>query len=105
MKYFYAGYKDYFYLPDEDTAIHKYIASYVDKDNKVPARPDNCYTRKTAFYLPQWQMGGGDLFRKPFFKRSYKDPDLFFEFTDDLKKDRNFLSDYAYHVYRHLLGI
>lgn len=105
MKYFYAGYKDYFYLPDEDTAIHKYIASYVDKDNKVPARPDNCYTRKTAFYLPQWQTGGGDLFRKPFFKRSYKDPDLFFEFTDDLKKDRNFLSDYAYHVYRHLLGI
>jgi hypothetical protein len=77
----------------------------VDRENRVPARADNCYTRKTSFYLPQWQTGSDIVFRRPFFKRSYKDPALFFEFTDDLKKDRIFLSDYAHHVYRHLLGV
>ena len=104
MKYFYANYKDYYYLPDEDTAVHKYIAAYVDKENKVPARAETCYTRKTSFYLPQWPDARGELFRKPFFKQAYKDPGLFFEFTDDLKRDRNFLSDYAFHVYAHLLS-
>lgn len=105
MKYFYANYKDYYYLPDEDTAVHKYIAAYVDRENKVPARAETCYTRKTSFYLPQWPDSRGSLFRRPFFKKAYKDPGLFFEFTDDLKRDRKFLSDYAFHVYAHLLSL
>ena len=103
MKYFYANYKDYYYLPEEDMAIHKYISSYVDRTHRVQARPETCYTRKAGIYLPQWRDSSGDLFRKPFFKRSYSDPDLFFEFTDDMKKDRAFLSDYADYVFAHIL--
>lgn len=98
MKYFYANYKDYYYLPGEDMAIHKYIASYVDRNRRVQARPETCYTRKTASYLPQW-----DLYQTPFFKRSYEDRDIFFEFTDKIKKDRAALSDYASYVLRHII--
>ena len=61
MKYFYANYKDYYYLPAEDMAIHKYIASYVDPNRRIQARPETCYTRKTGTYLPQWS-----LYRTPF---------------------------------------
>lgn len=98
MKYFYANYKDYYYLPGEDMAIHKYIASYVDKSRRVQAHPETCYTRKFSSYLPQW-----DLYQTPFFKRKYEDKDIYFEFTDKIKKDRAALSDYASYVLKHII--
>ncbi len=99
MKYFYANYKDYYYFPKEDMAIHKSIASFTEKSHREQAAAATCYTRKTSSYLPQW-----DLFREPFFKRSYEDKDLFFEMTDAVKKDREFLSRYATYVFRHICG-
>lgn len=98
MKYYYASYKDYYYLPAEDMAVHKYIASYVDPDRRIQARPETCYTRKFSSYLPQWT-----LYRTPFFRRSFDNPDIFFEFSDAFKKDREALSDYAAYVLRHII--
>lgn len=97
MKYFYANYKDYYFLPEEDMAVHKYLASYVEKSRRVQARPETCYTRKAGSFLPQW-----DLYRTPFFKRTYTDEELFFEFSDECKKDRSFLSGYAAYVFAHI---
>ena len=97
MKYFYANYKDYYFLPEEDMAVHKYLASYVEKSRRIQAKPETCYTRKASSFLPQW-----DLYRTPFFKRSYADEELFFEFSDDCKKDRSFLSGYAAYVFAHI---
>ena len=34
LKYFYTDYKNYYYLPKEDMAIHKSVAAYVDRDHK-----------------------------------------------------------------------
>ena len=93
LKYFYANYKDYYYLPTEDVALHKSVASFVDKEHRVQAVASTCYTRKVSLYLPQWEV----LF-KPFFKREYKSKELFFELTDELKKDRQAFTDYAKHV-------
>lgn len=95
MRYFYSNYKDYFYLPEEDTAIHKSVASFVDKEHRMQATAATCYTRKFSIYLPQW-----DIFMEPFFKRNYKSKELFFELTDEMKKDRVFFSRYA----QYLLG-
>ena len=53
MKYFYSNYKNYYYLPEEDVAIHKSVASFVDKEHRVQATAGTCYTRKLATYLPQ----------------------------------------------------
>ena len=103
MKYFYANYKDYYYLPEEDMAIHKYIAGYVDREHRVQARAETCYTRKPGVFLPQWQDGEGRLFVTPFFRRGYREPDYFFEFTEEHKKDRQFLSEYAAYVFGHIL--
>jgi hypothetical protein len=93
MKYFYANYKDYYYLPTEDAAIHKSIASFVDKEYREQATANTCYTRKFSCFLPQW-----DILAEPFFKREYKSRDLFFELTDEIKKDRQLFSDYASHI-------
>lgn len=93
LKYFYSNYRDYYYLPAEDVALHKSVAGFVDKEHRLPASAANCYTRKFASYLPQW-----DIVFEPFFKRDYKSRELFFELTDELKKDRQAFSKYAAHV-------
>ena len=93
LKYFYSNYHDYYYLPTEDVALHKSVAGFVDREHRVPASAANCYTRKIANYLPQW-----DVVFEPFFKRDYKSRELFFELTDEMKKNRQAFSDYAAHV-------
>lgn len=93
MKYFYANFKDYYYLPTEDTAMHKSIAAFVDKEYRQQATAATCYTRKLSTYLPQW-----NILVEPFFKREYNSKELFFELTDDVKKDRQLFSAYASHI-------
>ncbi len=93
LKYFYSNYKDYYYLPKEDVAIHKSVASFVEKDYRRQASARNCYTRKQSSYLQQW-----DVLFTPFFKRDYDDKDLFFELTDELKTQRDAFNLYAHHI-------
>lgn len=93
LKYYYANFKDYYYLPQEDMALHKSIAGYVEKAYRQQAQASNCYTRKTSAYLPQW-----DVTIEPFFKKDYKDPQTYFELTEELKKDREAFSNYANHI-------
>lgn len=98
LKYFYANYKDYYYLPLEDCAMHRSVANYVDRDHRVKATAANCYTKKTSSYLPQW-----DVLFQPFFKSDYHSKELFFELTDEFKKQRDDFSKYATHVLQMML--
>jgi len=93
LKYFYSNYKDYYYLPDEDIAIHKSVASFVDRDYRIKATSANCYTRKFSVYLPQWE-----LLMQPFFKRDYSSKEMFFELTEDIKQNRDLFSRYSEHI-------
>lgn len=93
LKYFYSNYKDYYYLPTEDIALHKSIAAFVDREHRIQASAANCYTRKHSSYLPQWE-----ILMEPFFKRDYKSKEFFFELTDELKKNRSAFTLYANHV-------
>ena len=74
-------------------AMHKSVASYVDKDHRVQASAANCYTRKLSSYLPQW-----DVLFEPFFKRNYNEKEMFFELTEERKMNRDLFSQYAAHV-------
>ncbi len=93
LKFFYSNYKDYYYLPNEDVALHKSVATFVDRDYRIPATAATCYTRKFSEYLPQYEL----LF-EPFFKRDYKSKELFFELTQEQKKDRQSFHIYASHI-------
>ncbi|MDO5402344.1 MAG: ribonuclease H-like domain-containing protein [Eubacteriales bacterium] len=98
LKYFYPNYKDYYYLPDEDTAIYKSVASYVDKTHRQPARADNCYTRKAGEFLPQPEQ-----IITPALKMNYKDICSYFEAGDNFIKRRDLQLQYTNTIIKHLI--
>lgn len=97
LKYFYDNYKDYYYLPQEDMAIHKTLATYVDKEFKEKAKKTNCYTKKTGKFLPQYTT----LFN-PSFKENYKDNTCYFELTDEFVNNEHMLLNYIGHILNYL---
>lgn len=98
LKYFYNNYKDYYYLPSEDIAVHKSVASYVDKEFRIKAKSSNCYIRKTGHFLPQEQ-----IIVSPCFKENYNDKKTYFELTDEILNDPTIMKKYVLHVFSILL--
>ena len=98
LKYFYPNYKDYYYLPKEDTSIHKSVAFYVDKDFRTQAKAANCYSKKTGQFLPQKA-----IIISPYFKIEYNDKVTYFELTEDFLQDFNQVKSYASHILNSLL--
>lgn len=96
LKYFYKNYKDYYYLPKEDTSIHKSVAFYVDKNFRTQAKATNCYCRKSGHFLPQYEI----LF-SPYFKMDYFDKNMYFELTEEILSDSNTLKKYILHILSH----
>ncbi len=94
LKFFYSNYKDYYYLPIEDVAIHKSVASFVDKEYREKAKASNCYNRKTSIFLPQY-----DTIMNPIFKKDYKDKLSYFELTEDFKTSDMMLRKYTEHIF------
>lgn len=94
LKYFYPDYKNYFYLPKEDIAIHKSVAAFVDKDYRERAKACNCYNRKQGIFLPQ-----KELVMQPFFLKDHKDKISYFELTEDFLTSKVMLQRYVEHIF------
>ncbi|HWT27778.1 MAG TPA: ribonuclease H-like domain-containing protein [Mobilitalea sp.] len=100
LKYFYDNYKDYYYLPAEDSAVHKSLALFVDKEYRVKAKPSNCYTKKSGLFAPQYET-----LITPSYKHSYQDKLSFIEIhTDFLLKEKN-LELYVSHILSHMINL
>lgn len=97
LKYFYPNYKDYYFLPVEDTAIHKSIAAYVDPQYRQKAKADTCYTKKDGIFLPQLTP----VF-DPAYRKNYKDKISYMEITDELLHAKDLLHSYALSLLRTL---
>lgn len=52
MKHFFTDYKNYYYLPAEDMAIHKSIAAYVESASKEKASRNTCYIKQNGDFIP-----------------------------------------------------
>lgn len=98
LRYFHENYKDYFYLPAEDMAIHKSVAAFVDKQYRKPAKASNCYTRKTGIFLPQLSN-----IMTPSFKFEYKDKVSYFEFTSDFNESDAMIRQYVNHIFEYAM--
>ena len=98
LKYFYSNYKDYFYLPDEDTSIHKSIAFYVDKNYRTKAKAANCYSKKTGMFLPQFNE-----IVNPYFKIDYNDKITYFEFEESFIGNNKIQKSYMTDIINKLL--
>lgn len=100
LKYFYPNYKDYYYLTLEDTAIHKSVAEFVDKNYRIKAKAANCYTKKEGIFIPQFH---GDL--KPAFRKEYKAKESFLEVSEKLITNHKACSAYAEILIQHILHV
>lgn len=63
LRHFYPDYKNYYYLPMEDMAIHKSVAAYVEQKNREKATKSTCYVKKTDAFLPCPIPGYPELFQ------------------------------------------
>jgi uncharacterized protein YprB with RNaseH-like and TPR domain len=79
LKFYFDNYKDYYYLPLEDTAVHKSVGEYVEKEYRQNAKPDTCYIKKTGHFLPQPYA----MFT-PSFRGERKQKQQLFEVTEQL---------------------
>ena len=82
--------KDYYYLPAEDIAVHKSIASAVDKEHRVQANASNCYGKKYAIFLPQY-----DAMFSPVFREQPRGGKCHFELSADFAADPAMQTDYV----------
>lgn len=61
LKYFMEDYKNYYYLPAEDYAIHKSVGEYVDSAHRQKAKKNNCYVKKKGkfvkIFAPEFTSG------------------------------------------------
>lgn len=99
LKYYYDNYKDYYYLIYEDTAVHKSVGEYVDKEAKRKATAKTCYSKKHGRFLPQFSR-----IWQPALQRDYKDKVTFAEFKEELLNDPQTCQVYAADVLYYLLG-
>lgn len=97
LKFFFENYKDYYYLPDEDVAIHKGVAACVDKAHRKKATASNCYTKKNSIFLPQFQV-----IVEPAFYLERKDKMSFFELSDEFIDSSDMLHRYVDHILKQM---
>ena len=99
MYHFFPDYRNYYYLPEEDTAIHKSVASFVAASHREKAKAQSCYVKKQGTFLP---LAGES--KLPAFQRYYKDPVLWFEYIPDEKPDSAAFSEYIHRLIRDLVS-
>lgn len=90
LKYFYPNYQDYYYLPLEDTAVHKSVGGYVERSARKKATARTCYTKKAGLFLPQF-----DRLWEPALKEDYTSSLTYVPYQDSLFQDQNAADSYA----------
>lgn len=99
LKYFYDNYRDYYYLPEEDQAIHKSVGIYVDKSCRKAATRMTCYTKRESTYLPL----PDSHVSVPIFRRKYKDKLSYMELTAEFMQKKELQKEYLLQLFRNSL--
>lgn len=82
LKLFYSDYKNYYYLPKEDNAVHKELSKYMDKNYRVKAEAKTAYSRRRDTFL-KLPKEGRTLFAITF-KKAYEEKAHFIRLIDFL---------------------
>lgn len=64
LKHYFDDYKNYYYLPLEDMAIHRSVATYVDTQHKIKATKNTCYIKKTDSFIICQSISENNVFKK-----------------------------------------
>ena len=82
MKLYFEDYRDYCYIPDEDTAIPRSLAEALPKGSYKKATRDTCYRKVTGSFIKQ-----PSAVFEPVLKTSFKDKRKYFKFPDSFNKE------------------
>lgn len=97
LRFFFENPKDYYYLPGEDRAVLKSLATSVDRAYRRQANTSNCYARKHAIFLPQYE----ELFT-PAFRKNARDRKSYFELSEDFVASTALQERYISHLLAHI---
>ncbi len=102
LKYFLPNPQDYYYLPSEDQAVHKSVATFVDPAHRKKATSATCYVRKNGHFLPSVQTyksaaESTALPKVPVFLQTYRDKLCFYELPSSLEHQDPFWREYLIH--------
>lgn len=90
MKHFFQDYRNYYYLPSEDQAVHKSIGVYVDPEHREKAKAGNCYQKMKGLFFPQLC----ERF-EPIFYQDYKKQPAYFQYKESLLQNMPDFHAYA----------
>jgi uncharacterized protein YprB with RNaseH-like and TPR domain len=104
LLHFFPDYKNYYYLPEEDRAVHKSVGQFVDSRFREQAKAENCYIRVRGVFLPcpsSPAAGQGEETRRTFadalvFLGSRKDKSGWIQLTDEVMDSLRSDSKIAY---------
>ncbi len=93
LKFFFEDYREYYYLPMEDMAVHKSVSSFVNSDYRERATRDNCYVKKTGYFINQLDAELADGYKK-----TSKDKSSYILLVDSFLQNPDLLNAYARYV-------
>ena len=96
LYHFFPDFRNYYYLPEEDMAIHKSVASFVDPAHREKAKAQNCYVKKEGVFLPLPE--GCDASDRAVFSRSCKDKVRWFEYEPGMIQDPDLIASYVHDI-------
>lgn len=100
LKCFFKNTKDYYYLPEEDQAIHKSVSQYVDKNRRVRANAQNCYQRKSGMFYPVFH----DSKDMPYIcKEDFSNELNYLPWQDSYLQDNKWINDYVSLILKSLI--
>lgn len=99
LKHFFPDYKNYYYLPYEEKAVHKSVGEFVDKNFRRKATREEACAQKTGEYLPCFHDIG-----LPVFKEQFKDKLFYIENSEDLRSSESHCIAYGISLLRHFAG-
>ena len=99
LKYFFSDYKNYYYLPAEDYAVHRSVGAFVEKKARRAATARTCYQKKNGLFLPE----PAAVF-SPVFYEEYKGRDCYAAYSDSLLSEEERLKTYTGKVLESLSG-
>lgn len=89
LKFYYPNFKEYYYLPLEDEAVHKSVGKYVDSACREQAKACNCHKPVSGRFLAAF--GTPPL---PLFRENYKDENRYIQWTESFFMDSNLVKLY-----------
>lgn len=93
LNYYFVDYKDYYYMIEEKTVMHKSVAMYTEPSVRRKAKKNECYVSNEGLYIPVNKPGcfSGTMH---VFRESYTAKEYYIEVNEKLMENKAFFDTY-----------